>query len=585
MKSRNWFFFAALLPPFLYVYFVFVAELDMFYSLEKRCGLFACCALISSVILAWWKPNIGWTRHLFNSAFALAILHRVMLFVPEISTSPWSLSWSEGSRYYYASLYFSHQLYGIAERTSLLHPGRYLLQSIPFLLPGSPIWLHRLWQVLLWLATSLGTGWLLTYRLQHISASKSAISTVVYIGWSFLFLMQGPVYYHLLVIVMIILWGTRPRLIGRTLIVVIIASVWAGLTRLNWYPMPGFLAAAIYFLEVPFDLKRQIGVSANRKTTLRALAKYAFPATVWLVLGTITALITTRLYVFISGNPLQYVGSPFTSRLLWYRLWPNATNPAGLLPSIAATSIPLVIIIFYSSLNSHSHRSSTQVLGLFTILGILFAGGLLVSVKIGGGSNLHNLDAYLVMLWLIGTYYFYGFLSSQQNSQHKALIVNLLAFFAFLIPMIGVIGSGGPWPRHNPATEQAELEQLRQALIGAKGEVLFLSERQLLTFGEIRNLALAPQHEKLFLMEMAMANNQDYLERFHAELAVYRYSYIVTDTINIAEKGEDYSFGEENDIWVDRVSQPLLCYYEPILTLNDASVQLLVPRATNCRAR
>jgi hypothetical protein len=47
-------------------------------------------------------------------------------------------------------------------------------------------------------------------------------------------------------------------------------------------------------------------------------------------------------------------------------------------------------------------------LGLAAILSVLFLGGIIVSTKIGGGSNLHNLDAYLVVLWVIGGYVFSG---------------------------------------------------------------------------------------------------------------------------------------------------------------------------------
>src|SRR5688572_16916014 len=42
----------------------------------------------------------------------------------------------------------------------------------------------------------------------------------------------------------------------------------------------------------------------------------------------------------------------------------------------------------------------------------------------------------------------------------------------------------------------------------AKGEVLFISQRQLLTFGEIEGVDLVPENELVFLMEMAMSNKE-----------------------------------------------------------------------------
>ncbi len=47
-------------------------------------------------------------------------------------------------------------------------------------------------------------------------------------------------------------------------------------------------------------------------------------------------------------------------------------------------------------------------LGLAGELLVLFVGGLIVSVKIGGGSNLHNMDAYLVLLLIIGVHFYLG---------------------------------------------------------------------------------------------------------------------------------------------------------------------------------
>jgi len=38
---------------------------------------------------------------------------------------------------------------------------------------------------------------------------------------------------------------------------------------------------------------------------------------------------------------------------------------------------------------------------------VLLAGGLVVSTKIGGGSNLHNLDAYLTLLLVVGGWCYY----------------------------------------------------------------------------------------------------------------------------------------------------------------------------------
>ena len=523
-----------------------------------------------------------WPRYLLPVLLTIAVVYRVMLFAAEISTSPWSLSWSEGSRYYYASLYFSEKIYGMDAPISVLHPTRYLMQAIAFLLPNSPIWLHRLWQVLLWLATTFASGWWLAARIRQRNLAGTAPPTVAFMGWSFLFLMQGPVYYNLLIIVIFMLWGVQSHSFGRTLVIVVIASIWAGLSRLNWYPMPGLIAAALYLLENPVPI-RQPDRSMGKPVTLsRTWIDYALAPAGWILLGTLIAFFSNRLYAQFSGNPAQYFGSALESDLLWYRLFPNATNAIGILPLIIFVSFPLGFVIFYKAWHLPGRHHFLRMVGLVSILGLLFIGGLVVSVKIGGGSNLHNLDAYLVMLWLTGTYFYFESLSPDILQQQRLRQADVPVWPAIIVPVIMALSLAGPSQYLDKDAEDVELESLRQALHAAKGDVLFISQRQLLTFGEIEGVDLVPDNELVFLMEMAMSNNEDYLNTFYADLVVARYEFIVTDPLFIVIKGKDSAFPEENNIWVERVSIPVLCYYEPILNLNDVKVQILAPRRDFC---
>jgi len=81
---------------------------------------------------------------------------------------------------------------------------------------------------------------------------------------------------------------------------------------------------------------------------------------------------------------------------------------------------------------------------------------------------------------------------------------------------------------------------------------------------------------------MAMAANGPYLEAFHQDIQNQRYKLIVSDPLVVQYQGRSHSFGEENDAWVRYVSEPVLCYYEPLITLKDVEVQLLTPRQTPC---
>ena len=244
------------------------------------------------------------------SLLIIGVLSRVALFLPTISSYPFSLGWSEGSRYYYASLFFSQSLYGEEIPWTFLHPTRYILQSIPFLLGKMPIWLHRSWQVILWIGLTAITSLSLAKRITR----KKSLNFVFLSAWMFVFLFQGAVYYHLLIAVTIIFLGVKRDKPTLSFLAVILASLWAGISRLNWMPVPAMLAIMLYFLEEP------VSKTPN-------LWQYLKKPILWGITGTASALFSQNIYIFISGNTnnLSAFGSSFTSLLLWYRLLPNDT--------------------------------------------------------------------------------------------------------------------------------------------------------------------------------------------------------------------------------------------------------------------
>ena len=117
------------------------------------------------------------------------------------------------------------------------------------------------------------------------------------------------------------------------------------------------------------------------------------------------------------------------------------------------------------------------------------------------------------------------------------------------------------------------------------GEVLFISQRHLLTLGMLGEVTtpLVPDYELVFLMEMAMSGNRFYLDAFQSGLQAQRYALIVSGPLTTNLQGRAHSFGEENDAWVIEVSEPILCYYKPILKLKDPALMLLVPRQSPCK--
>jgi hypothetical protein len=163
---------------------------------------------------------------------------------------------------------------------------------------------------------------------------------------------------------------------------------------------------------------------------------------------------------------------------------------------------------------------------------------------------------------------------------------NILIAGALIIPMYFILSTGGQLPKHDYQAAQTALQTINhttQATADQGGEVLFISQRQLLTFNYVKNVHLVPEDELVFLMEMAMSGNTAYLDAFHTEISHQRFAMIVAEPLVIQWQGKSHGFGEENDAWVKQVSEPVLCYYEPSITLDSVGLVLYIPRTSPCK--
>ncbi len=73
-----------------------------------------------------------------------------------------------------------------------------------------------------------------------------------------------------------------------------------------------------------------------------------------------------------------------------------------------------------------------------------------------------------------------------------------------------------------------------------------------------------------------MAGNAAYLDAFEADLASRRFGLILSEPLNTRLLGSEYTFGEENDVWAQRVAAPLLNHYRVGLDLG--GIWLMVPK-------
>lgn len=523
--------------------------------------VFLWASLMQSLGLKWIT---GYKWHILFALVVLAqgLVYQIYGHLAVITDYPFSIGYSEASRHYYASMFFAEQLYGMKLPLPFLHPSRYLLMSIPFLIDGLPLWFHRMWQALLWIGLTTASCVLLTRRLRLNGWMQFFVAS-----WAFLFFLQGAVYYHLQVCVILILAGVSMKHPGRSFIVLVVASLWAGVSRVNWFPVPAMFAIAIYLMETPFRSKGW---------------RYWLIPFVWGASGLGSAAIFQFLYINISGNAdVRAFGSSFTSELLWNRLLPNDTSSLGILLGILMVSAPLFIALAQILSGNISRLHPLRSLALLSFLVVLFLGGLAVSTKIGGGGDLHNMDAYLVMLALIASSFFAERVAAEQQSspawgkiRWPVAVAALLVPLGFALPQIGFTHS---YDHAGVETDIQKLQQVVSDTIDNGGEVLFVTERQLLTFNELKNIPLAPDYEQIELMEMAMSGNREYLENYYADLRSHRFAVIVAEDQKYVQR-KDGAFIEEDNAWVRFVGAPLLCAYKPVESLTSANLQIFVPR-------
>jgi len=503
----------------------------------------------------------------FVALMFIGVSYQIANYFRFLSDNPFSLGWSEGSRYYYASLPFSQTLYGLELPLSFMHPSRYILQAVPFLVNGLSIAVHRAWQVLMWIVLVAIGVWGLVRRLQ----TEKSIYSLLFFAGGFLFLFQGPVYYHLMISAILILWAFNSKKFWKSAALVLLASLWAGISRINWFPLPGILAALIYVLEVPFNTHRDSWKILKR------------PAG-WIAIGLLASSSAQLAYIPLSGNQsFKDFGTSFTSDLLWYRLLPNPTFPKGILTGILMLSSPLLLlaVVFFTKNYKKIHWS--RMLFIISALILFFGGGLVVSVKIGGGSNLHNMDAYMLLLLTLGGYILFSKLSlDKKASNSKGLTISpFLCLLLILLPVFWALASWAPFPTLDKEKLQEELACINKTtarITQRGGNVLFFSQRQLLVFNYVKDTPLIPDYELLTLMEMSIAGYEDYLSQFHDDLRNHRFDLIVGYKQYIVFKEAQDVFPEENNAWVKNISVPLLRYYTPITWLRYTDTEIYVPR-------
>jgi hypothetical protein len=94
----------------------------------------------------------------------------------------------------------------------------------------------------------------------------------------------------------------------------------------------------------------------------------------------------------------------------------------------------------------------------------------------------------------------------------------------------------------------------------------------------LEGVTLVPEYEREDLMEMAMANQAEYHEKFQDDMDNQRFALIVVDPLNFTFLGIDSPFGDENNVWVRYAMRPILCNYRVDEVFPEDAIALYVPQ-------
>ena len=469
--------------------------------------------------------------------------------------------------------------------------GRQSLWGLIYLFPGTNIVTARLWNDILFTLPCALLGWALLRRDPSCKSSR----LLAYSLWAMLFLMQGPIYTPLTLAAILVALGSRLPLVFNCILTAA-AGFYAVMSRSTWIAAPPAFAVFLQFL----DQKANSSEDERKKRWGRAAAvglSGLAGAAIYMKREVYTGLFSPAAQTAVetagaeaASAAMEAVPPIFSAdwfryylgrqALLFDRLWPNATYKPGIVLGLALAVLPAILLIVCWASGKRWKLDFWQKLLLFAGSGIFLCAGLLFSVKIGGGSNLHNLDMFLILVLIISALAWKAGFGNWLAEKIKAdSLICLLLLAAVLIPAWDSMTSADVKTYPREETTADAVDKIRTFIDEhPEEEILFMDQRQLLTFGTVQKIPLIADYEKKWMMDEAMANDADYFEPYFRDLKVRRFAAIISEPLHIKFQGEGGDFSEENDLFVTYVSLPTLCYYEPLETFQEQGVQILVPR-------
>jgi hypothetical protein len=615
-----------IVPVWLFQFTAWGIVLQKFY-IRILVWIIVVCLL---AILASNDDHLASWRQVLSTLILTASLFSIAAALNLVNDYPFSQGWSEGNRLWDYSVLFGRNRYNYPLDKSIpvyLDFGRQFIGGLPFLIPGITISVARIWVGL----TQVIPYFLLGFALFRI-ASRDKLSWFLLTLWTFLFLKQGPIHPPLVICAAMVALAWRSRL-WVAIPLVVGAGYFAQASRFTWIYAPGIWIFMLEIASVSFSDRKPVAPVLKRAILLAVLGIFGGVFLSGVVSKSQTLIQQVLHPVEVSAPVLSptppviqeaapapvAANSPETSYpaivkfvidkltfqpLLWYRLLPNSTYGTGILFALLLAVGPLVVILFYLIENNIWRINRLQKLSLLLPLLAFLVVGLVVSTKIGGGGDLHNMDMFLISLLFMGAI---AWDNGASDWLLNGLVVPALIKGLIVLSLVNSavwqlqeirsfdFAKDANWIKtlvDVPSERDLDMLPLQEDVDTAlqtiqeevdvaqlRGEVLFMDQRQLLTFGNISGVILVPDYEKKWMMDEALSEKMSYFEPFYADLAAHRFSLIVSEPLHTPVKDSSYQFGEENNAWVKWVSNPVLCYYEEIKTLKDVGVQLLAPRS------
>lgn len=563
------------LPAFLFIYSpVGLYELGFW----SRLAVLLAAAFLAVVILFPRFDSLEWLLFYAAAVGLAGAFFTAAGWLSRVTSYPFPLSWSEGNRLWDYSIVFGSARY-LNPTTSpiftFIASGRQFLWAIAYLIPNINIWGVRLWDALTWLVFPLGLGWVAVSRRNV--GQPDWVWKAGFVLWVFLLVSQGPIYAPLLICAILVVVGVRLRNVVLSCLMILLAGYYANLSRWTWTYAPSLWAGMLALLDAAEPGFKRSQWKQLVRPVLFVIVGYLGGQVLPQVVGLLQKSAAQSQQISLVIDPTRGLSR---QPLLWDRLFPNTTYPPGILLGTAWAALPIVILLAWLVAGRVWKINLLQILGI-ALPNLAFLGvGLVASTKIGGGSNLHNLDMFWVGMVMAAAWAWKEVVPKYSRLDGLQLQAVVLICVALVFPTMYLIQNGSPLvlPDKKEVQEAMHTLQAQVAQAQQQGEVLFLDQRQTLTFGQVQGVPLVVEYEKKFLMDQAMEGNPTYFKKFYQDLAAHRFVLIISEPLAYQFQGKGNVFGDENDAYVKWVTGPLLCYYEPKITYESEQLQFLTPR-------